>query len=89
MKVFGVGINHEFSEAEETCIMISFDEIYDVKVDRHIKSFFKEKMEKIRERFPAFFEDMGDNLSDMIASKRQQVQSKIEARRSKRKKRRK
>ena len=89
MKVFGGGINHEFSEAEETCIMISFDEIYDVKVDRHIKSFFKEKMEKIRERFPAFFEDMGDNLSDMIASKRQQVQSKIEARRSKRKKRRK
>ena len=29
MKVFGGGINHEFSEAEETCIMISFDEIYD------------------------------------------------------------
>ena len=89
MKVFGGGINHEFSEAEETCIMISFDEIYDAKVDRHIKSFFKEKMEKIRNRFPAFFEDMGDNLSDMIASKRQQVQSKIAARKIKRKKRRK
>ena len=44
MKVFGGGINHEFSEAEETCIMISFDEIYDAKVDRHIKSFFQEKM---------------------------------------------
>lgn len=84
MKVFGGGINHEFSEAEETCIMISFDEIYDSKVDRHINSFFKEKVEKIRKRFPQFFDDMGDNLTSMIANKRKQIQAKIESRDNKR-----
>ena len=86
MKVFGGGINHEFSEAEETCIMISFDEIYDSKVDRHINSFFKEKVDKIRMRFPQFFDDMGENLTGMIANKRKQIQSKIADRDSNRKK---
>ncbi len=43
MKMFGGGINHEFSEAEETCIMITFDEIYKDKVERHINSYLKEK----------------------------------------------
>ncbi len=41
MKMFGGGINHEFSEAEETCIMIAFDEIHPDKVERHIKSYIK------------------------------------------------
>ena len=41
MKMFGGGINHEFSEAEETCIMITFDEIHEEKKERHINSFIK------------------------------------------------
>ncbi len=43
MKMFGGGINHEFSEVEETCIMITFEEIYKDKVERHIDSYLKEK----------------------------------------------
>ncbi len=43
MKMFGGGINHEFSEVEETCIMIRFDEIYPEKLERHIDSYIKEK----------------------------------------------
>ncbi len=43
MKMFGGGINHEFSKVEETCIMIRFDEIYTEKVERHINSYLKEK----------------------------------------------
>ncbi len=43
MKMFGGGINHEFSEVEETCIMITFDEIYKEKIERHIDSYIKEK----------------------------------------------
>ncbi len=39
MKMFGGGINHEFSEVEETCIMITFDEIYKEKIERHIDSY--------------------------------------------------
>ncbi len=43
MKMFGGGINHEFSEVEETCIMITFEEIYKEKIERHIDSYIKEK----------------------------------------------
>ncbi len=41
MKMFGGGINHEFSEVEETCIMITFEEIYKEKIERHIDSYRK------------------------------------------------
>ena len=85
MKMFGGGINHEFSEAEETCIMISFDEIYDAKKARHIDSFIKEKVEILKRRFPVFAENMGENLTEMVAQKRAQVQARVEERRRKRK----
>ena len=88
MKMFGGGINHEFSEAEETCILINFDEIHETKRERHINSFIKEKMENIRKRFPIWADEMGDNLSEMLLQKRSQVQANIEARRKKRQARR-
>lgn len=88
MKMFGGGINHEFSEAEETCILINFDEIHETKRERHINSFIKEKMENIRKRFPVWADEMGDNLSEMLLLKRAQVQANIEARRKKRQARR-
>ena len=84
MKMFGGGINHEFSEAEETCILISFDDIYETKKARHIDSFIKEKVAYIKKRFPVFVENMGENLTDMVAHKRAEVQEKISARRNKR-----
>ena len=77
MKTFGGGINHEFSEAEETCILIAFDEIHEAKVARHIDSFIDEKVRRMRERFPLFVENMGEDLKIMIAHKREQVQEKI------------
>lgn len=88
MKMFGGGINHEFSEAEETCILINFDEIHETQRERHINSFIKEKMENIRKRFPIWADEMGDNLSEMLLQKRAQVQANIEARRKKRQARR-
>jgi hypothetical protein len=68
MKMFGGGVNHEFSEAEETCILITFDEIYDDKVSRHIDSFLKEKAGYIQSRFPQFFDNMGETLTEMLAN---------------------
>ncbi len=84
MKMFGGGINHEFSEAEETCILINFDEIHEAKRERHINSFIKEKTQNIHNRFPEWAEKMGENLVDMIASKREQVQKRIAENRQKR-----
>ena len=85
MKTFGGGINHEFSEAEETCIIIAFDEIHEAKKARHIDSFIEEKVRSIKERFPLFVENMGEDLKMMIAHKREQVQERMAQRRKKRK----
>ena len=85
MKMFGGGINHEFSEAEETCILVTFDDIYDAKKARHVDSFIKEKVEEIKVRFPIFFENMGDQIELMMANRRE----RIEARRAQRQARRK
>ena len=80
MKMFGGGINHEFSEAEETCILISFDEIYDSKISRHVDSFLKEKLIHIKERFPLFVDNMGDKLEGMLANRRARVAKRQERR---------
>ena len=85
MKTFGGGINHEFSEAEETCILITFDEIHEAKKARHIDSFINEKVAKIRRRFPIFVENAGEELKMMVSMKREQIQAKIATRRRKRK----
>lgn len=84
MKVFGGGINHEFSEAEETCILITFDEIYEAKKDRHINSFIKEKIDIIKARFPQFVVNMGDNLQEMIGKRRERAEARKSARKAKR-----
>jgi hypothetical protein len=83
MKMFGGGINHEFSEAEETCILINFDEIHEAKVERHINSFIREKIANIKARFPKWAESMGENLSVILAGKRAQRQQKIAERQKK------
>ncbi len=80
MKMFGGGINHEFSEAEETCILVTFDDIYDAKKARHVDSFIKEKIAEIKERFPIFFENMGDQIAQLMADRR----ARAEARRAER-----
>ncbi len=77
MKVFGGGINHEFSGAEETGILIAYDEIYDAKLARHADSFINEKMTKMSKRFPLFVKNMGSDLKMMLEMKRTQVQEKI------------
>ena len=79
MRTFGGGINHEFSEAEETCILITFDEIHESKKARHIDSFIHEKLTKIERRFPLFVENMGEDLMMMLSMKRQEIQAKIDS----------
>lgn len=87
MKMFGGAINHEYSEVEETGILIAFDDIYEEKKVRHVNSFIRDKIKKMKERFPGFAERMGDNLHTMISQKRKQVQEKIEARKEKKRER--
>lgn len=86
MKTFGGGINHEFSEAEETCILITFDEILESKKARHIDSYIEEKVKRMKVRFPLFVENKGEDLKMLIAMKRVQIQEKISNTLKKRKK---
>lgn len=88
MKMFGGGINHEFSEAEETCILVTFEDIYDAKKARHIDSFIREKVEEIKVRFPLFFENMGEQISHMMANRRQRVEARKAERQARREERR-
>jgi hypothetical protein len=76
MKMFGGGINHEFSEAEETCILVTFEDIYEAKKARHIDSFIKEKVAEIKERFPLFFENMGEQIAHMMANRRARAEAR-------------
>jgi len=39
MKTFGTAINPHFGEVEETGLIITIKDIYNVKKDRHILSF--------------------------------------------------
>lgn len=84
MRTFGGGINHEFSNAEETCILIAFDEIYEAKKSRHIDSFIEEKSHMIKKRFPAFFANFGDNIASMLANRRARVQIRRKERQKRR-----
>ena len=88
MKMFGGGINHEFSEAEETCILVTFDEIHEAKKERHINSFINEKIALLKKRFPIFAENNRENLKEMLIHKREKRQERRVAKVQKRKERR-
>lgn len=62
MKVFGTAINDEFSDVEETAILVCFDDIFPDKLDRHIAPFFRNRVEKYRLRFPDLSIDFDEKL---------------------------
>lgn len=41
MKTFGTSLNHGFGDVEETGILITIGDIYDIKIDRHIATYRK------------------------------------------------
>ena len=51
MKFFGTALNHSFGNVEETAIMITIDDIYEKKKERHIKSYleYKENAKKTKD----------------------------------------
>jgi hypothetical protein len=43
MRTFGTSLNTHFGEVEETGIMVTIDDIYDTKKERHIQSYLQSK----------------------------------------------
>ncbi len=46
MHTFGTAISDEFGDVEETGIMLSIEDMYDIKIDRHVSSYLEELVEK-------------------------------------------
>lgn len=46
MRTFGTVISDEFGDVEETGIMLNIDDMYDIKVDRHVSSYLEELADK-------------------------------------------
>lgn len=38
MRYFGTAINHDFGAVEETGIIVTISDIYNIKLERHIKN---------------------------------------------------
>lgn len=50
MKFFGTAINEAFGEVEESGIMITIDEIFPAKKERHIETYIRNKLLKVFKR---------------------------------------
>ncbi len=46
MRTFGTVISDEFGDVEETGILLNIDDMYDIKIDRHVSSYLEELAEK-------------------------------------------
>jgi hypothetical protein len=52
MRVFGTAECYDLSDAMETAILVPFNEMYEDKRDRHIQAFFRDRLARVRARFP-------------------------------------
>lgn len=81
MKMLGTGINREFGDVLDTGIMICFNELYEEKRERHVKSFIKEKTRQLRMRFPNLGDDFEERLAERWTRRRAKRFAKFHARR--------
>ena len=48
MRTFGTVMNHDFGEVEETGIMITINDLYKAKVERHVANYVPKHLQKIK-----------------------------------------
>jgi hypothetical protein len=41
MKVFGTSMNYSFGDVEETALMVTLNDMYDEKIERHLKTYIR------------------------------------------------
>lgn len=64
MKMFGTAVNKEFSDVEETGILISFNEMYPEKRDRHKEPYMRHLFGRMKSRFPQMKDELAEKFSD-------------------------
>jgi len=70
MKMLGTAINDDFSNVEETGILVCFNELYDEKKKRHLDAFFNEHIKRARERFPALDSSFEEKIRERMEKRR-------------------
>ena len=75
MKMFGTAVNKEFSDVEETGILISFNEMYPEKRDRHKEPYMRHLFSSMKSRFP----QMKDELAEKFSEKKDRLRDKAMA----------
>lgn len=83
LKVFGTAVNDEFGDVEETGILVDFNDIYDEKRARHVDSFLKEQIAKLKARFPQTIEMFEGEIAQKMSVRRSERFNKIFSWRSK------
>lgn len=58
MRSFGTAINHEFSEVEETAILVCLEEINEDVIDRHRSNYYRHLAKRVKARFPQIDEEL-------------------------------
>ena len=72
LKVFGTAVNDEFGNVEETGILVDFNDIYEEKRARHIDSFIKEQIARIKLRWPHTFERFEGEIAQKTSNRREE-----------------
>ena len=77
MKMFGTAVNDEFSDVEETGILVGFNEMYADKRDRHKEPYMAHLMQLMRERFPLLKDGFAEKFALRKDSRRDKIMRKI------------
>ncbi len=72
MKMCGTAVNDEFSDVEETAILVCFNEMYADKRDRHKEPYFKHLVDSLFERFP----QLNREVAGRLMQKKDQIRMK-------------
>ena len=83
MKMLGTAINDEFSDVEETGIMVCFNEMYPEKRDRHTAASLGEWARKVRKRFPKITNEAMEMLKSRRSSRKNAIFERFKRRKNK------
>lgn len=83
MMMFGTALNDGMANIEDTAILICFDEMYEDKKARHVDSFRKYRLARIRARFPLMDPEMESKMVNKWDSRRKSFFERIQKLRAK------
>jgi len=73
VKMMGTAYNEGMSGIEDTAILICINEMYDDKKVRHIETYMRQRLDRIRSRFPLIDPQMEDKIVDKFRSRRERL----------------